>query len=176
MSEQRVFISADHGLAAFYFLQSDIIPTLLEAGVEVIVLTEDSSCELIAKKYGQPGVSFAGLRLDKVREYTRTVSPTMQWWLDFLRRAGAAGNTNLAVVDSYIQQVKSEAHARRRQLFPLMEALARMMRSNRATRWVLPRLAAALHAQYLRRPVRTIPARSGDRRLARFPPGSLPAA
>ncbi len=75
-----------------------------------------------------------GLRLERIQKYTRSVSPTVQWWLDFLRRAGAAGNINLAVVDSYIQQVKSEAHARRRQLFPIMEAYARLMRRSRPLR------------------------------------------
>ena len=128
MNPPRVFVIADHGLAAFYFLQSDIIPTLLDAGVETIILTEDSTKEIIQSRYGQPGLQVEGLRLDQVAKYTRTVSPTQQWWLDFLRRAGAAGKINLAVVDSYIQQVKSEAHARRRQLFPLMETAARLMR------------------------------------------------
>ncbi len=137
MPSKRVFICADHGLAVFYFLQSDIIPTLLEAGVEVVVLTEDASKDLIAEKYGRPAVAFEGLRLERVNQYTRRVSPTLQWWLDFLRRAGAASGTNLAVVDSYIQQVKSEAHARRRQLFPLMESVARLMRSSRAMRRLL---------------------------------------
>jgi hypothetical protein len=137
MPSKRVFICADHGLAVFYFLQSDIIPTLLEVGAEVIVLTEDTSKEIVAEKYGRPGVSFEGLRLEKVNHYTRRVSPTLQWWLDFLRRAGAAGGTNLAVVDSYIQQVKSEAHTRRRQLFPLMENIARLMRSSRSMRRLL---------------------------------------
>lgn len=137
MPSQRVFICADHGLAVFYFMQSDIIPTLLEAGLEVVVLTEDQSKDLVASRYGRPGVTFEGLRLDQVQAYTRLVSPTVQWWLDFLRRAGAAGGTNLEVVDAYIKQVKSEAHTRRRQLFPLMEAVARLMRNSRPARRAL---------------------------------------
>jgi hypothetical protein len=34
---KRIFISADHGMAIIYFLQSDIVPTLLvasEAGID----------------------------------------------------------------------------------------------------------------------------------------------
>jgi hypothetical protein len=31
---KRIFISADHGLAVIYFLQSDVLPTLLESGVK----------------------------------------------------------------------------------------------------------------------------------------------
>ena len=87
MTNKRVFISADHGLAVFYFLQSDIVSTLLEAGIEVVVLTEDHSKELIENRFGRPGLVVEGLRLDKIQDYTRQVAPTTQWWLDFLRRA-----------------------------------------------------------------------------------------
>jgi hypothetical protein len=140
MNSKCTFIVADHGLAVFYFLQSDIVTYLLEAGVNVVVLTEDATTHLVAEKFGRPGLSVEGLRLDQVRKYTRTVSPGVQWWLDFLRRAGAAGGTNLAVVDAYIQQVKSEAHPRRKQLFPLMEAVARFLRSSPAARGWLQNL------------------------------------
>jgi len=137
MTIPRVFISADHGLAVFYFLQSDVVSTLLEAGVEVIVLTEDSTQDLIRERFARPGLTVEGLRLDKVQAYTKQVSPSAQWWLDFLRRAGSAGNTNLAVVDSYVEQVKSEAKGKRRRLFPLMEGVARVLRGSRPARRML---------------------------------------
>jgi len=139
MKSKRIFIIADHGLAIFYFLESDVIDTLMDAGVEVIVLTEDQSKDLVAERFDRPGLIVEGLRLDQVHQYMRTVSSTQQWWLDFLRRAGAAGGTNLKVVDSYIQQVKSEAHVRRRRLFPLMETIAEIMRGNRLAREALIR-------------------------------------
>lgn len=137
MSQKSVFISADHGLAVFYFLQSDLVSCLLDAGVEVVVLTEDGSTQAIREKFARPGLTVEGLRLDRVQAYTRQEAPGLQWWLDFLRRAGAAGRTNLAVVDSYIRQVKSEAHSRRRLFFPVMEALALVMRNSRAARRAL---------------------------------------
>lgn len=139
MKSKRIFIIADHGLAVFYFLESDVIDTLMNAGVEVIVLTEDQSKDPVADLFDRPGLFVEGLRLDQVRHYMRTVSSTQQWWLDFLRRAGSAGGTNLKVIDSYIQQVKSEAHSRRRRLFPLMEFIARIMRNNRLARNALIR-------------------------------------
>lgn len=139
MTSKCAFISADHGLAVFYFLQSDIIPTLMEAGVQVIVLTEDNSKEQIAHQFGIPELCVEGLRLDQVQAYQRNVSPTTQWWLDFLRRAGAAGNTNLAVVDSYIEQVRFEARGKRRQLFPFMVGIARAMRRSLPARQALRR-------------------------------------
>ena len=42
---KRIFISADHGMAIIYFLQSDVVSTLLDAGVEVFVLTDDERLE-----------------------------------------------------------------------------------------------------------------------------------
>lgn len=156
MNHRTVFVIADHGLAVFYFLQSDLVSCLLDNGAQVVVFTEDATTGLVAERFGRPGLSVEGLRLDRVQKYTRTVSPTLQWWLDFLRRAGAAGGTNLAVVDAYIQQVKSEAHPRRRQLFPLMEAVARLLRSSKPARRLLgnqqrrftPRIYADLFEKY----------------------------
>lgn len=139
MPAKTVFISADHGLAVFYFMQSQIIPILRAAGISVVVLTEDQSVDLLNERYSAPGLIIEGLRLDQVQRYTRTVAPTAQWWLDFLRRAGAAPGANLAVVDHYIRQVKGEAHARRRQLFPLMEGIARTLRHSRPARQMLQR-------------------------------------
>lgn len=156
MPSKSVFLVADHGLAVFYFLQSDIVAHLVDAGVEIVVLTEDATRDAIADRFGRPGLVVEGLRLIRVQKYIRSVSPTVQWWLDFLRRAGAAGSINLAVVDSYIQQVKSEAHARRRQLFPIMESYARLMRRSRPLRRALvhyqghftPRIYSDLFEKY----------------------------
>ncbi len=44
---KRIFISADHGLAVVYFLQSDLLSTLLDAGVEVVLLTDDALVERV---------------------------------------------------------------------------------------------------------------------------------
>ena len=82
---------------------------------------------------------FEGLRLADVKEYISKTSPTIQWWLDFLRRAGAAGGTNLAAVESYIRQVMSEAHARRKRLFPMMELIVKVLRRSRKARQALVR-------------------------------------
>jgi CDP-glycerol glycerophosphotransferase (TagB/SpsB family) len=118
MKSKRVFIIADHGLAIFYFFQSDVIATILDKDVEVIVLTDESSLDAVKERFGRPGLVFEGLRL---------------------RRAGAAGGANLAVVESYIRQVKSEAHARRKRLFPLMELVVKMLRHSRLSRQALIR-------------------------------------
>jgi hypothetical protein len=131
---KRVFICADHGLAAFFFLQSDILSTLLEAGVEVVVLTEDNTVELIAEKFGQPGVTVEGLRLDLINQYVNTVSPTTQWWLDYLRRAGAAAKINRAVPDAYMAQVRFGTKGKRRMLLTGMELVAKVLQRSQIGR------------------------------------------
>jgi hypothetical protein len=55
-----VFISADHGLAIVYFLQSDVVPTLLANGVQVVVLTDDGLKEQISRRFAQPGLIVEG--------------------------------------------------------------------------------------------------------------------
>ena len=137
---KRVFISADHGLAVFYFLQSDVVDTLLQAGLEVVILTEDHSRQQIMERFSRPGLHVEGLRLDQVQAYTRQVRPSVQYWIDFLRRAGSSGKINRSVVDSYIRLVKAEAGGKRKRLFPLMELLAGWLRISRFGRKTLVKL------------------------------------
>ncbi|MCJ7530763.1 MAG: hypothetical protein MUO64_06995, partial [Anaerolineales bacterium] len=134
MSYKRIFISADHGLAIVYFLQSDVVLTLLNAGVEVILLTDDALKEKIQAQFTQAGLTIEGLRLDKAKAYFQKEHNSIQWWLDFLRRAGASNRINLQAVDSYIHQVEVEAHTRRRILFPLMNGVTGVLRRSRAVR------------------------------------------
>jgi hypothetical protein len=62
---KRIFISADHGMAIIYFLQSDVVPTLLaarspqgDAGVEVVLLTDDDTKDKISQRFARPGLAF----------------------------------------------------------------------------------------------------------------------
>lgn len=133
----RIFISADHGLAIVYFLQSDVVQTMLDAGNEVVLLTDDAIVGRIREKFARPGLHIEGLRLDKAQAYFQKVQHGKQWWLDFLRRAGASNRINLEAVDSYINQVKTEAHSRRKLLFPFMQlAVAVLRRSRWARSWL----------------------------------------
>ena len=45
---KKIFISADHGMAIIYFLQSDVVPMLLAACVEIVVLTDDETKKKIS--------------------------------------------------------------------------------------------------------------------------------
>ena len=106
---KRIFISADHGMAIIYFLQSDLVPTLLDAGVEIVVLTDDDTREKFAERFTRPGLTFEGLRLNQADSYAKKVSPRMQWLLSsYLRRVGGSRRINTGAVDSHIREVWGE--------------------------------------------------------------------
>jgi hypothetical protein len=102
---KRIFISADHGMAIIYFLQSDVVPTLLEAGVEVVLLTDDETKDHIAERFARPGLTFEGLRLKQAGAYAKKVRPRWQWLLAYLRRVGGSWRINTEAMDSHIWEV-----------------------------------------------------------------------
>ncbi len=135
---KTLFISADHGLAIVYFLQSAVVPALLAAGVQVVLLTDEALKEKIETRFGQPGLIVESLRFKEARAYFNTVQPSAQWWLDFLRRAGASRRINLQAVDAFLAQVEDEAGPRRKRLFPLMRLVVAVLRRSRfARRWLV---------------------------------------
>jgi hypothetical protein len=140
MASKRIFVSADHGMAIVYFLQSDVIPSLIEAGIEVVLLTDDALCEKIEERFGRPGLIVEGLRLDAARKYAQEEHPEIQWWLGFFRRVGASRRINTEAMDSYIDQVAVEEGNRRRIFMPLAWGLIALLRRFRAVRQFLVRL------------------------------------
>ncbi len=105
---KRIFISADHGMAIIYFLQSDVVPTLLDAGVEIVLLTDDETKDKIAERFARPGLTFEGLRLKAAERYAKTVRPRWQWILAYLRRVGGSRRINTEAMDSHIWEVWAE--------------------------------------------------------------------
>lgn len=83
MDKQTIFISADHGLAIVYFLQSEVVPTLLNAGHRVILLTDDALKESLKGRFGRQNLEIEGLRLQEANAYYATQAPETQWWLNF---------------------------------------------------------------------------------------------
>ena len=96
------------GLAIVYFLQSDVIPTLLDAGVEVILLTDDETKDRIAERFARPGLTFEGLRLKQADAYAKKDCPRVQWLLAYLRRIGGSWRINNEAQDSHIWEVWAE--------------------------------------------------------------------
>lgn len=105
---KRILVSADHGMAIIYFLQSDLVPALLEAGVEVVVLTDDETKDRIAQRFARPGLTFEGLRLKQANAYAQKVRPRWQWLLAYLRRVGGSWRINTEAMDSHIWEVWAE--------------------------------------------------------------------
>lgn len=105
---KRIFISADHGMAIIYFLQSDVIPTLLAAGVEVILLTDDDIQERIAAQFARPGLSVEGLRLKQANDYFSKIDNRRQWLLAYLRRVSGSWRINTEAQTSHIREVWAE--------------------------------------------------------------------
>jgi hypothetical protein len=102
---KKIFISADHGMAIIYFLQSDVVSTLLEAGVEVVVLTDDETKSQISSRFSRPGLSFEGLQLREANAYATKFKPRLQWLLAYLRRVGGSWRLNTEAMDSHIWEV-----------------------------------------------------------------------
>jgi hypothetical protein len=135
---KRIFISADHGLAVVYFLQSEVVSTLLERGIEVVLLTDDALKEQIEKRFGRPGIVVEGLRLKQAAQYAEREGREVQWWLHFLRRVGSSNRINTEAMDSYIQEVTVEEGRRRRLLLPIGKAaIAALRRSHRLRRTLI---------------------------------------
>lgn len=126
----RIFISADHGMAIIYFLQSDVVPTLLDAGVEIVVLTDDETKEKIAQRFARPGLIFEGLRLKQAGDYAQKVRPRLQWLLAYLRRVGGSRRINTEAMDSHIWEVWAENSWKFRLGIWLPSALAILMLRN----------------------------------------------
>ncbi|HEX5808670.1 MAG TPA: CDP-glycerol glycerophosphotransferase family protein [Anaerolineales bacterium] len=102
---KKLFISADHGMAIIYFLQSEVVPTLLEAGVEIVVLTDDETKSQISSRFARPGLTFEGLRLKEANKFATTFKPRLQWLLAYLRRVGGSWRINTEAMDSHIREV-----------------------------------------------------------------------
>ena len=137
MTPKRVLISADHGLAIVYFLQTEVVPRLLQAGVEVKLLTEDSLVDRVRERFGGPALTVEGLRLDRAQHYADSRRPELQWWLAFLRRVGGSRRINTRAMDSYIEQVAVEESNWRRIWLPLGWLMIGLLRRSAAARRAL---------------------------------------
>jgi hypothetical protein len=137
LTTKRIFISADHGLAIVYFLQSDVVPTLLKNGVEVVLLTDDGLVQQIQNRFGQPGLIIEGLRLKEARRYSETMDGTRQYWINFLRRVGASKRINVEAMTSHVKQVEFEAGGKRRLVMPFMKLAVGMLRRSKRARRML---------------------------------------
>jgi hypothetical protein len=137
MDSKRVFISADHGLSIVYFLQSEVVPTLLEAGVEVILLTDDGLKDQIERRFGQPGLTIEGLRFGQARRYFEENQHSLQHWLHFLRWMGGSDRINTTAMDGHMRQMAVEASPNGKRLMPLIRLMTSLLRRSAPARRAL---------------------------------------
>lgn len=134
---KRIFISADHGLAIVYFLQSDLVPSLLARGVEVILLTDDGIKDQIARRFNQPGLTIEGLRFKDCRTYFESHQHSLQHWMHFLRWMGGSDRINTNAMDGHLRQMDYEASPRGKRIMPLIRTLTKILRKSRFARRTL---------------------------------------
>jgi len=135
---KRVFIAADHGLAVLYFMKSDLLPVLLDAGVEVVLLTDDALVEEIQARSQHPGLTVQGIRFEQAARYASHYQPERQWWLNFFRRVGSSNQINTEAEDSYVRQVAVEEGRRRRLLMPAARLALKVLRHQPSSRrWLV---------------------------------------
>jgi len=145
--KKTVFIITDHGLAIIYFLKSDVINKLLEKGIRAVVFVDDQILESIESQFDSDNLIFEGLRLKEAKNYWKNYRPSIQYWLDFLRRAGASNKINLEAVDSYIDQVRVEMKGNANKLFPLIMFLVKTLRNLKIARKMLVSLQSLFSPQ-----------------------------
>ncbi|HNT55918.1 MAG TPA: hypothetical protein PKG95_14470, partial [Anaerolineaceae bacterium] len=137
MTKPRIFISADHGLAVVYFLQTDVLPALLEGGLDVVLLTDDGLREQIQQRFGQPGLIVEGLRFKQARQYFEGYRHGLQYWLHFLRWMGGSNRINTNAMDGHLAQMAHETSPRGKKLMPLVRAATWVLRRSRLARQIL---------------------------------------
>ena len=137
MTNKRIIICADHGLAIVYFLQTEVLPQMLAEGVEVILLTDDGLVPKVRERFAHLDLRIEGLRLDLANAYATETWPELQWWLAFLRRVGGSRRINTEAMDSYIDQVAVEESNWRRIWMPMAWAVIGALRRFRPARHAL---------------------------------------
>ena len=136
---KRIFIIADHGLALIYFLQSDIISTLLNAGTEIILFTDDDARQAIQERFQQPGLSFEGLRLEQCEGYFQSVYPFLQRCLQMLRWTGGSKRINVTAMDGNYHLLAIGFTGRGRFALPFLRGLIWLMRRSHLLRSLIIR-------------------------------------
>ena len=131
---KRLFIIADHGLALIYFLQSDVIPTLLKAGVEIVLFTDDESLPAIEARFQQPGLIFEGIRTKECENYFQTVDPFTQRCLQMLRWVGGSNRINVTAMEGNYQLLAKSYSGRGRYALPFLRGIIWLMRRSRLLR------------------------------------------
>ncbi len=132
--QKTVFISADHGLAIVYFLQTDVVKTLLSKRIRVVILTDDGVTEKIREKFTAENLYFEGLHLDRLKSYYQKTDHSRQYWLHFLRWMGGSDRINTTAIDCHMRQMEHETSPKGKLLMPLIKGYTKILRKSRLAR------------------------------------------
>ena len=136
--QRCVMISADHGLAIVYFLQTDVVQTMLNEGIRVVILTDDGVTEKVYEKFGQENLFVEGLRLDKCKAYFNETDHTDQYWLHFLRWMGGSDRVNTTAIDCHLRQRAHESTMTEKLVrIPMIRAKVKQLRKSADARKAL---------------------------------------
>ena len=139
MPNKRIFICADHGLSLIFFLQSDVVPTLLDKEIEVVLLTEDALVEKVRQRFAHPGLSVEGLRVDQTKRYFEQIDHSVQYWLHFLRWMGGSNRINTNAMDGHMRQMDFETSRGGKLVMPFIKSATAVLRRSPAARKALVR-------------------------------------
>lgn len=126
-------------MAIIYFLQSDVVDTLLKNNVRVVLLTDDEIVSHIASQFNKNGLIIDGLKLGQSNQYYKNVENRKQWLLGYLRRVGGSWRVNNEAQDSHIYEVWKENSNKFRfgVLVPAYLATLLLRSSSAARKWLV---------------------------------------
>jgi len=139
LAQKKIFISADHGLSLIYFLQSDVVPALLEQNIDVVMLTEDALVDKIRQRFDHPGLSVEGLRVEQTKRYFEQHDHTLQYWTHFLRWMGGSNRINTNAMDGHMRQMSYETSRSGKILMPFIKGATALLRNSAPARKALVR-------------------------------------
>jgi hypothetical protein len=136
---KTIFLVAEHGLAVIYFLQSEVVSTLLNAGTRVVVLTDDDAISTLEARFHQEGLVFESFRTNQCEQYAHSIFPFMQRCLQMLRWVGGSKRINITALDGNYQLLAKGFTGPGRYAFPFLRAVIWIMRRSRQLRRLIVR-------------------------------------
>ena len=114
---KTVFIAIDHGIGLAYFLNTDLIRTLLDHSIRVVLLVQDELIEKLRKQFSdEPNIAIESLRLKEANQYFTRYHGSLQANLDYVRRTSLGHKVLLTYVDTHRQRKEYEAETPRRRM------------------------------------------------------------
>lgn len=134
-----VFIVSQGFRSARNFFDTEVLPTLAAADVQLVVLVPDVLSGQIEQQLQPFGVITESFQRDQCIDYRRSYRPVGQHILDYLRRSGWSNRCNLGATRNFQRLEKSRASPKWGALLSLVEPLVELMRRSRFLRQLLVR-------------------------------------